>query len=321
MIRRAGAAEPAPLLTELEEGIVRVTFPLPLGIDHVHAYLLPLGGGGSLLVDTGLGLPGHEERWRRVFEEVGSPRRIFVTHFHPDHVGGAAPAARAADAPVTQGAEDYELCVTVWGGDGAIGELSDAFMHEHGMPAEDTASVRASQDSLLPCVQFFRDPELVSESDEVEGWQVLHLPGHADGHLCLLRDGVLAAGDALLAGITPNVGRWPGGAPDPLGAYIGSLERIQELAPRLALPGHGEPIHDPAGRAAEILEHHEARLARTLALLDGRPRNAYDVSLELFPDALAPPLRRFALAETIAHLEHLELRGRVERRPGGYVLA
>ena len=42
---------------------------------------------------------------------------------------------------------------------------------------------------------------------------MLHLPGHADGHLALLRDGVLVAGDALLGGITPNVGLWPASAP------------------------------------------------------------------------------------------------------------
>ena len=32
------------------------------------------------------------------------------------------------------------------------------------------------------------------------------MPGHADGHLCLVRDGVLVAGDHLLDRITPAVG-------------------------------------------------------------------------------------------------------------------
>ena len=96
-----------------------------------------------------------------------------------------------------------------------------------------------------------------------------------------------------------------GSAPDPLSDYLGSLARIAELDPRLALPGHGERILDPAGRANEIAEHHEDRLRRTLAELGPEPRSGYDVSRTLFPDALAPPLRRFAVAETLAHLEHL----------------
>jgi hypothetical protein len=37
------------------------------------------------------------------------------------------------------------------------------------------------------------------------------------------------------------------------------------------------------------------------------------VSLTLFPEPLAPVLRRFALAETRAHLEYLALRGEVTR--------
>jgi glyoxylase-like metal-dependent hydrolase (beta-lactamase superfamily II) len=129
----------------------------------------------------------------------------------------------------------------------------------------------------------------------------------------LLRDGVLLAGDALLSGITPNVGLWPASAPDPLAEYLESLALIVEIAPQLALSGHGERILDPPRRAAEIVEHHDDRLARTLAALGSNPRSGYDVCRTLFPDALAPSLRRFALAETLAHLEHLVHAHRVTR--------
>ena len=99
----------------------------------------------------------------------------------------------------------------------------------------------------------------------------------------------------------------------------GSLARIAELDPRLALPGHGERILDPAGRAREISEHHDHRLTRTLDTLGSEPRSGYAVSLALFPDALAPSLRRFAVAETLAHLEHLVYAGRAARvTDGGY---
>ena len=78
---------------------------------------------------------------------------------------------------------------------------------------------------------------------------------------------MLIAGDHLLPRITPAVGLYPESRPDPLGDYIASLERVAELAPRLALPGHGDPIDDPAGRAREIVEHHRARLEETEAAL------------------------------------------------------
>src|ERR687897_2456431 len=103
-------------MLELDAGIRRVTFALPLGIDHVHCYLLPASDGGWTVVDTGLGLPDAAERWGRIVDELGAPvTRIVITHFHPDHVGAAADVAALTGAPVFQGALDYEQCVHVWG--------------------------------------------------------------------------------------------------------------------------------------------------------------------------------------------------------------
>ncbi len=47
---------------EVAEGIHRVTFRLPLGIDHVHCYFLR-GDDGWTLVDTGLGVDDAEAHW------------------------------------------------------------------------------------------------------------------------------------------------------------------------------------------------------------------------------------------------------------------
>ena len=68
------------------------------------------------------------------------------------------------------------------------------------------------------------------------------MPGHADGHLCLLRDdGVLIAGDHLLTPITPAIGLYPESRPDPLGDYVSSLALVEELRPRVSYGGHGRP--------------------------------------------------------------------------------
>src|SRR5207245_2270835 len=78
-------------------------------------------------------------------------------------------------------------------------------------------------------------------------------------------------GAHALQKISPTVGLYPDARPDPLGDYLASLERTIELAPRVAFPGHGDPIDDPVGRAEELLDHHRRRLDETEALLGARP--------------------------------------------------
>jgi glyoxylase-like metal-dependent hydrolase (beta-lactamase superfamily II) len=300
-------------MVELDGRIRRVTFALPLGIDHVHCYLLPASGGGWTVVDTGLGLPDARERWERVLGELDGPvERIVITHFHPDHVGAAADVAALAGAPVHQGRDDYAQCERTWG-ERRNEEVMPEYLRVHGVPEPEIDEFREDARGFVRFVRFVRDPEPLEPGERLDGWEVLHLPGHADGHLALLRDGILIAGDTLLASITPNVGLYPNSRPDPLADYLESLRRIVELAPRLALPGHHEPIGDPAGRAEELIAHHDERLERTAAALDGRPQSAYAVSLALFPEALSPTLRRFALAETRAHLEYLVRRDSARR--------
>ena len=121
---------------------------------------------------------------------------------------------------------------------------------------------------------------------------------------------MLVAADHLLGRITPTVGLWPASRPDPLGDYLAALDRTIELAPRIALPGHGEPIEDPAGRARELKEHHRLRLEEAVAALTPEPQTGYELSFALFGADLPAAGRRFAIAETLSHLERLVPRGR-----------
>jgi glyoxylase-like metal-dependent hydrolase (beta-lactamase superfamily II) len=307
-------------MIDLANGIRRVTLALPFGIDHVHCYLLPSSGGGWTLVDTGLGTRDAEERWRPVLDALDGPvERIVVTHMHPDHVGGARDVAGLTSAPVLQGREDYAQCVRAWGERNPQRFLD--YWVSHGMPDQEVTGLRRESERLADAVHWVRDPELVDAGDEIDGWRVEVLRGHADGHIVLLRDGVMIAGDTILMGITPAIGLYPNSRPDPLGDYLETLHRIIELDPRVAYAGHTEPIERPAARAREILEHHRERLDSTAAALDGQPLSAYDVSLALFERNLSPTLRRFATAESLAHLERLVREGRAARAVGGYVSA
>jgi glyoxylase-like metal-dependent hydrolase (beta-lactamase superfamily II) len=284
----------------LEDGIQRLTLPLPTGPKHVHCYL-----SDGTLFDTGLGLG--DAPWDSL--EVA---RIAITHFHPDHVGGAEAAARATGAPVFQGGLDYAQCERVWGSSDWPERIAAWFVR-HGVPAEVADDLIVQGHAFAPFIRYAIDPELLYEGTELDGWQVLELPGHADGHLGFLRDGALIAGDHLLQKISPAVGLYPESRPDPLGDYLASLERTIELAPRIVYPGHGEPIEDAPARARELIEHHRGRLEETQAALTDEERTAYEISLSVFGEDLSATQRRFAVAETLSHLERLVREGRAAR--------
>src|ERR671910_1598151 len=180
-VRRATGRRSYGAVLELDAGIRRVTFALPLGIDHVHCYLLAASGGGWIVVDTGLGLPDAGERWARVLDELGEPvERIVITHFHPDHVGAAADLAAMTSAPVHQGADDYFQCVRTWG-ELRNDERMPDYLRVHGVPASEVESFRAEAAAFVHLVRFARDPELVAAGGRVDGWGGVHLPGHAEG--------------------------------------------------------------------------------------------------------------------------------------------
>jgi len=296
----ASAGSIEQTFVSLDDGVRRVTLPLPTGPKHVHCYLVD-----GTLFDTGLGLG--DAPW-----EGAGIERIAITHFHPDHVGGAAAAAAATGAPVFQGGLDYAQCERVWGS-ADWPERMAAWFRQQGAPAEVADELIEQGHAFAAFVKYALDPDLIYEGSTLAGWDVVELPGHADGHLGFLRDGVLIAGDHVLQPISPAIGLYPDSRPDPLGDYLASLQRTIELAPRIAYPGHGEPIHDPAGRARELIEHHRRRLDQTVTCLNHQGLTPFEVSLRLFGDDLSPTQRRFAVAETLSHLERLVREGGAAR--------
>ena len=89
----------------------------------------------------------------------------------------------------------------------------------------------------------------VQEGDEIAGFRVVHLPGHAPGLIGLFRerDGLALVSDHLLHARPPDD---PQGPPRlPLAAFNldteqarASLRKLAALEPRAAWPGHADPV-------------------------------------------------------------------------------
>ena len=302
-------------MQELGDGVHRVTQPLPWALDHVHCYAVDDAEGWTL-IDCGLGTPGTGRRWQQALAQLGHPhvRRLVITHYHPDHIGASTRLAELTGAEeIVQGRRDRDLTVRTWL-DPNSADRFQRYLLTHGMPRE-TAERSAGEEGTLPIAPV-EPTRLVDEGDTLdlagEPFDVLVLPGHADGHIALLgqRSGRLFGGDVLLDEITPNVGRWEDNEPDPLGAYLETLGRIEELAPSVVYPGHRSVIQRPAARAQEIAVHHVVRLDEHERALRAGARSACAVAQHVWGGTLGFHEQRFALAEALAHIERLVRQGR-----------
>jgi glyoxylase-like metal-dependent hydrolase (beta-lactamase superfamily II) len=152
-------------------------------------------------------------------------------------------------------------------------------------------------------------------------WQVIAGFGHAPEHLSFwdAANGVLIAGDMVLPRISTNVSVVDvEPEADPLRLYLESLARLADIPDdTLVLPAHGRPFRGLQRRIAQLQQHHEERLAELLAALQDGAKTAADLLPVLFKRPLDLHQTTFAMGESIAHLNHLWLQGRLERRSEG----
>ena len=135
---------------------------------------------------------------------------------------------------------------------------------------------------------------------------VMHTPGHAADHLVFTIGDVLFSGDLILGQSSTIVP--PGGGT--LIAYMESLQKVADFAPRLILPGHGDPIEDAA---AAVVAQREHRLAREAALAAVLADGLYDreALLDRVWSDVPPALRIAAHVTMKTHLEKLDLEGKL----------
>lgn len=312
------ATQPIGEAARVAEGVYQLKLPVPLPLRFVSVYLIE-GDDGWTIVDTGFHYPETYEVWESGAAAVGCDldrdvARIVVTHFHPDHIGGARWLQERSGAPVYMLEEEIPRARALWGGEPDAAPFVD-HLARHGMPRELAASAAAKMRAGLPLPEEILPLSAGEKLDSRHGpLRVIHAPGHADYQLMLHDEkrGILFAADHVLLKITPNIGLWPESGPNPLARYLESVEELRDLDVGLILPGHGPVFHDLDGRISELVNHHEERLDFMHSTLDGAPLSSYEVSRRAFRGALTIYQRCFALAETLAHLDHLELENRAQ---------
>ena len=316
-----------PQLTQIAADIFQVCLPLPFALNHVNCYLLR-GDTGWTVFDTGLNTPAGREGWQAAFAALeigpGDIEQIILTHVHPDHYGMAGWLQEWCGAPVWMSPREAELEELVWKRNDLVGAMLRMF-GQAGVPAEAKEKmIGATGKTRQLTLPHPHTVKLLQPGTTLTIGQrqltALHAPGHSDGQLIFYdsADKLMLSGDQVLIKITPNIGLWPMTDPDPLGRYLASLRELMAFDVRVALPGHGPLINDWRGRLVEIQQHHAERLETMMASINGSGLTPYQVSAYAFNlDRLSPHEVRFAIAETLAHLEYLVQQQHLHRSENG----
>ncbi len=138
--------------------------------------------------------------------------------------------------------------------------------------------------------------------------EIIATPGHSPDHLCFYDR---EAGDVYCGDLVRREGSIviPARKGGDLRAYLASLQRVRDLAPRRLLPGHGAIADDPIALIDRYVAHRAAREQQILkAMLDGA-RTVEEIVRRVYP-ALPASLSEAAADSVRAHLAKLRDDGR-----------
>jgi recombination protein RecT len=274
--------QPVPLLKNLQ----RLTAPNPgfMTGPGTNSYLVGDPRTGYIAIDPGPADPEHIERlWRAAGGDI---RMIVCTHSHADHSPGARPL--------------QALCSTM--------------PPILGLPSAPTARHNSAftPDRSLQDQDLLRLTGQGPEGEITHTLMVIHTPGHAANHLCLLllEDGLLFSGDHILNGSTTVIDPPDGD----MSAYLESLDRLSAACAEhrvgFILPAHGYALGGPGEEALAVIAHLKAhrlrREARVLAAMQALPQGSLDEWVAHAYDDTPARLWPVAKRSLMAHVARIE---------------
>jgi glyoxylase-like metal-dependent hydrolase (beta-lactamase superfamily II) len=298
----------------------RIVVPTPFAVGPANVYVI--ADGPVTLIDCGPNTPEAENALVLGLAGLGlhpeQISRIVISHGHPDHYGLASRLQALSGAEVLVG----ELDLPKLASDRSMLVATGRLLLGEGMPMETLLDMdrrgegmRALHPAVVGATALRGGEHLAFGGFDLE---VLHLPGHTAGHVCLYEpdSGVLFSGDTLLLDVTPN----PLLEPDPLDPterrhslveYLRTLDRLSELELTRVFPGHGKPIEDPHRLIEDMRAHHRRRTEDLAGRLTTQGKTGWQLANEVFP-ALEGFDNFLAVSEVVAHVDLLVQQGRAQ---------
>jgi glyoxylase-like metal-dependent hydrolase (beta-lactamase superfamily II) len=270
-----------PPVEQVRPGLWSIPVPIPNNpLRYVLVYAFELDSGLTI-VDAGWNTDDAWSALNAGLVEAGGSisdvQSVLVTHIHPDHYGLAGRVRDESGAWIGLHPDDAAMLqgryVDV---DELLGKMHDllefAGVPETTLPDLNMASMMIrDQVAMAEPDVFFEDGEEV----DVPGWDLrtVWTPGHSPGHVCFYSEQhrLLLSGDHVLPRITPNIGVHTQQIPNPLGDFLESLLKVQNLDVEEVLPAHEYRFSGLKGRLDEIIVHHAERLAEIELLLTKNP--------------------------------------------------
>jgi glyoxylase-like metal-dependent hydrolase (beta-lactamase superfamily II) len=313
-------------MPEWKDGIAKLTLPTPFPVGDVNAYLIQ--GDRLTLVDAGTKTVEAWEAFKSQLAELNLKpediEQVILTHDHPDHVG-------LLDYLPSELEVYGHLLNERW-----INRTKE-FEKEHedfysrlflqfGIPEHYFArSLKVMKHTLVfSCNRSLSGTLLENDHPPaLPEWRVIETPGHAQSHIVLLRekDGVMIAGDTILAGISPNPLLEPplpgeNERPKPLVQYNASLKKLESLPVGLVYTGHGAEITRFNSLVKKRVARQHDRAMQVRKMIEGKELTVFEICRQLFPSIYERELN-LTISETVGQLDYLEFLDAVSVREEG----
>ncbi len=297
-------------------GVWRLRLPCPWpGVPHVNSWALA-AGNGVVLVDTGIGGPGGAGQLELGLRQAGfslhDVKLLVCTHAHADHYGAAGTVVDNSGCELWMHPAWGHIRRMVEDPDRAW-ERRIEVARQSGVPPSALARYdeRRSEPPVIDrVVEPDRDllPGVEVETD-IGAWGVYETPGHAPSHIVLhqAERRLMLSGDHLLGRVSLFFDH--GHSPDPVGEFLGSLERVAALETDLCLAGHGRPFRNVEAKIEANRGLLDEQMGRVRGSLRSGPKPAFETVPDLLGDFYSPSTSGWGLQLALAYLDHLELAG------------